>query len=137
MTFSLTLYCYSIVLTRPFVSLLVQGEIDAKQESFSSSRAFGLSLVDQGHFARDEIKANVEELGTTMAELLDLWREKEAQLDQTHGLQVKSDSEYILNPFSVSCAQTRFSRRHPVNSIQAGEVLFYPAVTSILGWRLL
>ena len=65
-----------------------QGVIEARMESFKSSHAFGLSLVEQGHFAAEEIQENCEEMTLVKDELMETWREKQVELTQSYELQV-------------------------------------------------
>ena len=57
-------------------------------ESFNSAHAFGFSLVDQGHFAAEEIKENCEEMNLVRDELMESWDEKQIELSQSYELQV-------------------------------------------------
>ena len=57
-------------------------------ESFNSAHAFGLSLVDQGHFAAAEIQENCEEMTLVKDELMESWEEKQIELSQSYELQV-------------------------------------------------
>lgn len=57
-------------------------------ESFNSAHAFGLSLVDQGHFAAEEIQENCEEMTLVKNELMESCDEKEIELSQSYELQV-------------------------------------------------
>lgn len=57
-------------------------------ESFKSSHAFGLSLVEQGHFAAEEIQENCEEMTLVKDELMETWKEKQVELRQSYELQV-------------------------------------------------
>ena len=57
-------------------------------ESFNSAHAFGLSLVDQGHFAAAEIQENCEEMTLVKDELMESWDEKQIELSQSYELQV-------------------------------------------------
>ena len=57
-------------------------------ESFNSAHAFGLSLVDQGHFAAEEIQENCEEMNLVRDELMESWDEKQIELSQSYELQV-------------------------------------------------
>ena len=67
---------------------LLQGVIEARMESFNSAHAFGLSLVDQGHFAAAEIQENCEEMTLVKDELMESWDEKQIELSQSYELQV-------------------------------------------------
>lgn len=58
-------------------------------ESFNSAHAFGLSLVDQGHFATEEIQENCEEMNLVKDELMESWEEKQIELSQSYELQVR------------------------------------------------
>ena len=57
-------------------------------ESFNSAHAFGLSLVDQGHFAAEEIQENCDEMNLVKDELMESWEEKQIELSQSYELQV-------------------------------------------------
>lgn len=57
-------------------------------ESFNSAHAFGLSLVDQGHFAAEEIQENCEEMSLVKEELLESWEERQIELSQSFESQV-------------------------------------------------
>ena len=58
-------------------------------DSFTSAHAFGLSLVDQGHFAAEEIQENCEEMTLVKDELMESWKEKQVELSQSYELQVR------------------------------------------------
>ena len=58
-------------------------------DSFNSAHAFGLSLVDQGHFAAEDIQENCEEMTLVKDELIESWEEKQIELSQSYELQVK------------------------------------------------
>ena len=60
----------------------------SRLESFNSAHAFGLSLVDQGHFAAEEIQENCEEMSLVKDELLESWEERQIELSQSFELQV-------------------------------------------------
>ena len=64
-------------------------------ESFNSAHAFGLSLVDQGHFASEEIKENCEEMALVKDELMESWDEKQIELSQSYELQVWHMMSYV------------------------------------------
>ena len=67
----------------------LQGVIEARMDSFTSAHAFGLSLVDQGHFAAEEIQENCEEMTLVKDELMESWKEKQVELSQSYELQVR------------------------------------------------
>ena len=69
--------------------LFLQGVIEARMDSFTSAHAFGLSLVDQGHFAAEEIQENCEEMTLVKEELMESWKEKQVELSQSYELQVR------------------------------------------------
>ena len=58
-------------------------------DSFTSAHVFGLSLVDQGHFAAEEIQENCEEMTLVKDELMESWKEKQVELSQSYELQVR------------------------------------------------
>ena len=66
-----------------------QGVIEARMDSFTSAHVFGLSLVDQGHFAAEEIQENCEEMTLVKDELMESWKEKQVELSQSYELQVR------------------------------------------------
>ena len=66
----------------------LQGVIEARMESFKSAHAFGISLVEQDHFAAEEIRENCEELTLVKDELMESWDEKQIELSQSYELQV-------------------------------------------------
>ena len=61
-------------------------ELKRRQESFISTSAFGTSLIDQGHYAAVEIAVHAEELEVMRAEVLELWEERQSQLEQSYKL---------------------------------------------------
>ncbi|KAJ7373044.1 hypothetical protein OS493_014188 [Desmophyllum pertusum] len=65
-----------------------KGVIEARMESFNSAHAFGLSLVDQGHFASEDIQENCEEMDLVKDELMESWEEKQIELSQSYELQL-------------------------------------------------
>ena len=69
--------------------MFLQGVIEARMDSFTSAHAFGLSLVDQGHFAAEEIQENCEEMTLVKDELMESWKEKQVELSQSYELQVR------------------------------------------------
>lgn len=81
---------FSVLLVTSLIQCLLrcQGVIEARMESFNSAHAFGLSLVDQGHFAAEEIKENCDELNLVKDELMESWEEKQIELSQSYELQV-------------------------------------------------
>ena len=81
---------FSVLLVTSLIHCLLrcQGVIEARMESFNSAHAFGLILVDQGHFAAEEIKENCDELNLVKDELMESWEEKQIELSQSYELQV-------------------------------------------------
>ncbi|XP_068689103.1 spectrin beta chain-like isoform X1 [Montipora foliosa] len=65
-----------------------KGVIEARMESFKSAHAFGISLVEQDHFAAEEIRENCEELTLVKDELMESWDEKQIELSQSYELQL-------------------------------------------------
>ena len=58
-------------------------------DSFTSAHVFGLGLVDQGHFAAEEIQENCGEMTLVKDELMESWKEKQVELSQSYELQVR------------------------------------------------
>lgn len=68
-------------------------------ESFKSAHAFGVSLVEQGHFAAEEIQENCEEMTLVKDELMETWKEKQVDLTQSYELQVCYSLIRNISPF--------------------------------------
>ncbi|XP_066141929.1 spectrin alpha chain isoform X1 [Euwallacea fornicatus] len=64
-----------------------RGEIDAREDSFAATIAAGLSLLEKGHYASDEVKEKLSTLESDKRSLLALWDERRILYDQCMDLQ--------------------------------------------------
>lgn len=81
--------------TRSLVSILnighdcfVQGEIDAREDSFRTVAESGQLLMESEHYAVDEVKEKLVTLANEKTTLLDLWEERRVLYEQCMDLQI-------------------------------------------------
>eukprot|EP00051_Salpingoeca_urceolata_P021153 m.326944 g.326944 ORF g.326944 m.326944 type:complete len:2477 (-) comp19745_c14_seq3:188-7618(-) len=65
-----------------------KGEIVAREDSFVRVVDFGEALLKQQHYAADELKARLAELGDKRTALWALWNERQTQFEQCQDLQL-------------------------------------------------
>lgn len=74
-----------------------RGEIDAREDSFASTTAAGLNLLEKGHYASDEVKEKLSTLESDKRSLLALWEERRILYEQCLDLQYfYRDTEQVL-----------------------------------------
>lgn len=64
-----------------------RGEIDAREDSFASTTAAGLNLLEKGHYASDEVKEKLSSLESDKRSLIALWDERRILYEQCMDLQ--------------------------------------------------
>ncbi|XP_078606067.1 spectrin alpha chain, non-erythrocytic 1-like isoform X27 [Branchiostoma floridae x Branchiostoma japonicum] len=65
-----------------------KGEIDAREDSFRTTAEAGQSLLEENHFASDEVKEKLVALANEKTSLLELWDERHVQYEQCLDLQL-------------------------------------------------
>ena len=65
-----------------------KGEMDARSDMFLAVQEFGQSLLNQQHFAEEDITSRLEELENEKNQLYDCWQEQLHLLNQSYDLQV-------------------------------------------------
>ncbi|XP_064458376.1 spectrin alpha chain-like isoform X2 [Ornithodoros turicata] len=65
-----------------------KGEIDAREDSFRATNDAGQLLLDQNHYAADEVKEKLTTLANKKATLLQLWEERRILYEQCMDLQL-------------------------------------------------
>ena len=68
--------------------LPVQGEIDARADSFAQTAETGQKLLDDGIEQADEIRQCLQQLATEQASLKNLWEERRILYEQCMDLQL-------------------------------------------------
>lgn len=66
----------------------VQGEIDAREDSFRSTTEAGELLVERNHYAASEVKEKLTMLESEKAALISLWNERRILNEQCMDLQL-------------------------------------------------
>ena len=74
--------------SRPLTSLLGQGEIDAREDSFRGTIESGQRLLDSSHESAGEIQEKLELLSEEKVQLLELWEERRVLYEQCMDLQL-------------------------------------------------
>ena len=54
----------------------IKAEIDARENNFEECNKLGQLLVQNGHYASEEIKIKLDELSKKRNEVVDRWQEK-------------------------------------------------------------
>lgn len=67
---------------------LLQGEIDAREDSFRSTDESGQLLVNRNHFAAADIKDKLVALASEKSSLVTLWEERRILYEQCMDLQL-------------------------------------------------
>ncbi|XP_031333128.1 spectrin alpha chain isoform X3 [Photinus pyralis] len=65
-----------------------KGEIDAREDSFSATTEAGKQLLENGHYASEEIKDKLTQLASDKNSLLALWEERRILYEQCMDLQL-------------------------------------------------
>ncbi|XP_046383507.1 spectrin alpha chain [Ischnura elegans] len=65
-----------------------KGEIDAREDSFSSTLSAGRALVEQGHYASQDVQEKLAVLASEKTALLSLWEERRILYEQCMDLQL-------------------------------------------------
>ncbi|XP_078687340.1 spectrin alpha chain, non-erythrocytic 1-like [Branchiostoma floridae x Branchiostoma belcheri] len=65
-----------------------KGEIDAREDSFRTTAEAGQGLLEENHFASDEVKEKLVALANEKTSLLELWDERHVQYEQCLDLQL-------------------------------------------------
>ena len=68
--------------------MCVQGEIDAREDSFKSLAEAGQFLMESDHYAVDDVKQKLVELANEKTSLLELWEERRVLYEQCMDLQI-------------------------------------------------
>lgn len=66
----------------------VQGEIDAREDSFRSTAEAGQVLLEREHYASEEVKEKLVTLAAEKTSLLALWEERRILYEQCMDLQL-------------------------------------------------
>uniref|UniRef100_A0A3Q2CL27 Spectrin alpha, non-erythrocytic 1 n=1 Tax=Cyprinodon variegatus TaxID=28743 RepID=A0A3Q2CL27_CYPVA len=75
-----------------------KGEIDAHEDSFRSTDEAGKALLNEGHYASEEVKEKLEILSKEKESLLELWEVRRQQYEQCMDLQLfYRDTEQVDN----------------------------------------
>lgn len=76
-------------------NLECKGEIDAREDTFRSTVDAGQRLVDEDHYAADEVRDKLQVLSSEKSSLLELWEERRILYEQCMDLQLfYRDSEH-------------------------------------------
>ena len=67
---------------------LLQGEIDAREDSFRSTAESGRLLLDSDHYAIEDVKERLVTLANEKTSLLELWEERRILYEQCMDLQL-------------------------------------------------
>ncbi|XP_066294880.1 spectrin alpha chain, non-erythrocytic 1-like isoform X27 [Branchiostoma lanceolatum] len=65
-----------------------KGEIDAREDSFRTTAEAGQGLLEENHFASDEVKEKLVALANEKTSLLELWDERHVEYEQCLDLQL-------------------------------------------------
>lgn len=71
-----------------FFIFSLQGEIDAREDSFRSTAEAGQSLLEREHYAAEEVKEKLIGLASEKTALLSLWEERRILYEQCMDLQL-------------------------------------------------
>ena len=66
----------------------MQGEIDAREDSFRATAEAGQLLVTRRHYASDEVKEKLSQLDSEKTSLLSMWEERRILYEQCMDLQL-------------------------------------------------
>ena len=69
-------------------NLECRGEIDAREDTFRSTVDAGQRLVDDDHYAADEVREKLQVLSSEKSSLLELWEERRILYEQCMDLQL-------------------------------------------------
>ena len=70
------------------ISIIVQGEIDAREDSFRSTAESGRLLLESDHYAVEDVKERLVTLANEKTTLLELWEERRILYEQCMDLQL-------------------------------------------------
>lgn len=65
-----------------------RGEIQAREDSFTTITEAGKQLLERGHYAGDEVKEKLSTLTADKESLLAMWKERDVLYEQCMDLQV-------------------------------------------------
>lgn len=83
------LFSYICVHDQPNYNLIcIQGEIDAREDSFRSTAEAGQVLLEREHYASEEVKEKLVTLAAEKTSLLALWEERRILYEQCMDLQL-------------------------------------------------
>ncbi|KAK7105089.1 spectrin beta chain, non-erythrocytic 5-like isoform X3 [Littorina saxatilis] len=80
----------------------IRAEIEARQDRFDSVISTGEILIENKHYASDEIKSKVSEVKAMREQLQKTWEDQKNYYDQVFDLQIFQRDAEILNTISTS-----------------------------------
>ncbi|XP_076441755.1 spectrin beta chain, non-erythrocytic 5-like [Babylonia areolata] len=80
----------------------IRAEIEARQDTFDSVISTGNTLIENKHYASEEIKGKVGEVEATRERLLKTWADRKNYYDQVFDLQIFLRDTEQLNTISTS-----------------------------------